>query len=119
MQSGQFGQVANTRKNPGCSELPLLKNNGDHCSLGTIQFKIIFASSPRCVPLHSPVSGVCSQFLQPHGFVSALMCVAAVRLYIDRCDFPNHVQTIEYTTGGQSRCRNILKMIKRNMRCLS
>ena len=33
--------------------------------------------------------------------------------------FPNHVQSIAFTTGGQSRCRNISKMIKRNGRHLS
>jgi hypothetical protein len=34
-------------------------------------------------------------------------------LYIDRCAFPNHVQSIELTTGGlQSSC-NISRMISR------
>ena len=36
-------------------------------------------------------------------------------LYIQVCAYPNHVQSIEFTTGGlQSSCRNISRMINGN-----
>jgi hypothetical protein len=41
-------------------------------------------------------------------------------LYRQVCAFPNHVQWIEFTTGGlQSSCRNILRMINGNRMYLS
>ncbi|KAK6292729.1 hypothetical protein J4Q44_G00373140 [Coregonus suidteri] len=53
------------------------------------------------------------QFLRPHGLVFALSCtVNCGTLYRQVCAFPNHVQSIEFTTGGlQSSCRNMSKMI--------
>ena len=71
---------------------------------------------PRSVPRHNPVSDLYGQFLQPHGFVFALTCtVNCGTLYRQVCAFPNHVQSIEFTTGGlQSCCRNISRMINGN-----
>ena len=41
-------------------------------------------------------------------------------LYRRVCSFPNHVQSIEFTTGGlQSSCRNISRMINGNRMHLS
>ena len=41
-------------------------------------------------------------------------------VYRQVCAFPNHVQSIEFTTGGlQSSCRNISRMINGNRRHLS
>jgi hypothetical protein len=52
------------------------------------------------VPRHNPVSALYGQFLQPHGLVSALTCtVNCGTLYRQVCAFPNHVQSIEFTTG--------------------
>jgi hypothetical protein len=47
--------------------------------------------------------------LYGHGLVFALTCtVNCGTLYRQVCAFPNHVQPIEFTTGGlQSSCRNI------------
>ena len=76
---------------------------------------------PRSVPRHNPVSELYGQFLQPHGLVSALTrTVNCGTLYRDVCTFPNHVQSIEYTTGGhQSSCRYISSMINGNRMHLS
>ena len=46
-----------------------------------------------------------------------LLChsLSTVGQYIEVCTFPNHVQSIECTTGGlQSSCRNISTMINGN-----
>jgi hypothetical protein len=61
------------------------------------------------------------QFLWPHGLVFALTCtVNHGTLYRQVCAFPNHVQSIEFTTGGlQSCCRNISRMINGNRIYLS
>jgi hypothetical protein len=68
---------------------------------------------PRSVLRHNPVSELYGQFIQPHGLILALICT--VNLYRQGWDFPNHVQSIEFTTGGlQSSCRNISRMINRN-----
>jgi hypothetical protein len=65
------------------------------------------------VPQHNPVSELYGQFLQPSWLYFALTCtVNCGTLYRQVCVFPNHVQSIEFTTGGlQSSCRNILWMI--------
>jgi hypothetical protein len=64
---------------------------------------------PRSVPRHNPISELYGQFLQPHSFVFALTCtVNCGTLYRQVCAFPNHTQSIEFTTGGvQSSCTNI------------
>ena len=79
--------------------------------LGTFNAAEFFVAFPRSVPRHNPVSELCRQFLQPHGLVFALICIVSCEtLYRQVCAFPNHVQSIEFTTGGlQSRCRNISK----------
>ena len=61
------------------------------------------------------------QFLRPHGLVFTLACtVNCGTLYRQVCAFPNHVQSIEFTTGGlQSSCRNISRMINGNRMHLS
>jgi hypothetical protein len=61
----------------------------------------------------SPDQSSTDNSFDPNGFVFALSTVGP---YIDRCvAFPNHVQSIEFTTGGlQSSCRNIPRMITGN-----
>jgi hypothetical protein len=56
------------------------------------------------------------QFLQSHGVVFALTyTVNCETLYRHVCAFPNHVQSIEFTTGRLHRsCRNISRMINGN-----
>jgi hypothetical protein len=64
----------------------------------------------------NPVSNLYRQFIWPHGLVFALTCtVNCGTLYKQACAFPNHVQSIEFTTGGQqSSCRNMSRMINGN-----
>ena len=83
--------------------------------------RIVLAPFPRSVPRHNPVSALYGQFLRPHGLVFALTCtVNCGTLYRQVCAFPNHVQSIEFTTGGlQSSCRNISRMINGNKMHLS
>jgi hypothetical protein len=71
---------------------------------------------PRSMPRRNPVSELYGQFLRPHGLVVSLTCtVNCGTLYRLVWSFPNHVQSIEFTTGGpQSRCRNISMMMNRN-----
>ena len=72
-------------------------------------------------PRHNPVLELYGQFLRPHGLVFALTCtVNCGTLYRHLCAFPNHVQSIEFTTGVlQSSCRNISRMINGNSMHLS
>ena len=93
---------------------------GGHCVLGDLQCCInVLVPFPRCVPRHNPVSELYEQFLWPHGLVFALTCTVNCGI-IDRCAFPSHVQSIEFTTGElQSSCRNISWMINGNRMCLS
>jgi hypothetical protein len=71
---------------------------------------------PSSLPWHNPVSELYWQFLQPPGLFFVLTCtVNCQTLYRHVCAFPNHVQSIECTTGGlQSSCRNISRMINGN-----
>jgi hypothetical protein len=56
---------------------------------------------PRSVSQHNPVLELYGQFLRPHGFVFALTwTVNCGILYRQVCAFPNHVQSIEMTSGG-------------------
>jgi hypothetical protein len=73
------------------------------------------------VPRHNPVSELYGQFLWLHGLIFALTCtVNSGTLYRQVCAFPNHVQLIEFTTGGlRSSCRNISRMISGNRMHLS
>ena len=76
--------------------------------LGTFNAADFFVAFSRSVPRHNPVSELCRQFLRPHGLVFALICIVSCEtLYRQMYAFPNHIQSIEFTTGGlQSRCRN-------------
>jgi hypothetical protein len=67
----------------------------------------------RSMPKHNPVSELYGQFLRPHGLVFALTCTANCgTLYWQAYTFPNHVQSIEFTTGGlQLSCRNNSRII--------
>ena len=85
--------------------------------LGTFwRSRNFFVAFPRSVPQQYPVSELCWQVLWPHGSVVALIStVSCETLYRQVCAFPNHVQSIEFTTGGlKSSWRNTSKMIKRN-----
>ena len=86
----------------GGSKLFTCKNNGGQCVLGDLQCcRNSLVPFPRSVSQHNPVSELYGQFLQPHGFVFALTCtVNCGILYRQVCAFPNHVQSIEMTTGG-------------------
>ena len=77
---------------------------------------IFLVTFPRSVLRHNPVSKLYRQFPRPHGLVFALTCpVNCGTLYRQECAFPNHVQSIEFTTGGfQSNCRSISRMINGN-----
>ena len=68
------------------------------------------------VPRHNHVSELYGQFLRPHSLVFTMTCtVNCVALYRQVSAFPNHVQSIEFTTGElQSSCRNISRMINGN-----
>jgi hypothetical protein len=73
------------------------------------------------VPRHNPVLELYGQFLRPHVLIFALTrtvnCGTLHRLV---WAFSNHVQSIEFTTGGlQSSCRNISRMINCNRKHLS
>jgi hypothetical protein len=90
--------------------------------LGTFNAADIFwYPSPDSVPRHNPVSELYRQFLQPHGLVFALACTVKFGiLYRQLFAFPNHVQSIEFTTGGlQSIHRKISRMIIGNRMHLS
>ena len=113
----QFGQTPSSRKSLGGSRLLPFKNDGGHCVLGDLQCcRNVLVPFPRSVPRHHPVSELYGQFLRPHGLVFALTWpVNCGTLYRQVCVFPNHVQSIEFTTGGlQSSCRNISRMINGN-----
>jgi hypothetical protein len=84
----------------------------DTVFLGTFNASEMFLyPSPDFVSKHNPVSGLYKQFLRPHGLVFALTCIVNCgTLYRQVCAFLNHVQLIEFTTGGlQSNCRTHLK----------
>ena len=78
--------------------------------LGTFNVTEMFwyPSSDLCLD-KNPVSELYGQLFRPHDFVFALTCtVNGGTLYRQVCAFPNHVQSIEFTTGGlQSSCRYI------------
>ena len=114
--------LASSRKSLSGSELLPFKNDGGHCVLGDLQCcRNLLVPFPRSVPRHNPFSELYAQFLRPHGLVFALTCIANCgTLYRHVCAFPNHVQSIEFTTGGlQSSCWNISKMINENRMDLS
>ena len=111
----QFAWAASSRKSLGGSKRYLyFKNDGGHCVLGDLQCcRHILVPFPRSVPRHNPVFDLYGQFLRPHGLVFALTyTVNCGTLYRQWCAFPNHIQSIELTTGGlQSSCRNISRII--------
>ena len=104
----QLCRVVSSRKALGGSKL---RDDGGHCVLQCC--RSVLACFPRSVPRHNPVSELYRQFLPSHGLVFALTCtVNCGTLYRQVCAFPNHVQSIEITTGGlQSSSRKILRMI--------
>ena len=112
----QFGQAASSRTSLGSSKLLPFKNDEYHCVLGDLQccrhFLVPFS---RSVPRHNPVSELYRQLFSPHGLVFDLTCtVTWWTLYKQMCAFPNHVQSVECTTGGlHSSSRNISRMIIR------
>ena len=111
------GQATTSRKSLGDSKLLPFKNDGGHCVLGDLQYcRNVLVLFPRAVPRHNPVSELYGQFLSPRCLVFSLTCtVNCGTLYKQVCAFPNHVQSIEFTTGGlQSSCRNISRMINGN-----
>ena len=112
----QFGWAASSRKRLCASKCLPFKNDGGHCVLGDLQCSInVLVPFPRSVPRHNPVLELYGQFLRTHGLVFSLTCET---LY--RQAFPNHVQSIEFTTGGlQSSWRNISRMINGNRTHLS
>ena len=115
--NAQFGRAASSRKSLGGSKLPPFKNDVGHCVLGDLHCcRKLLVPFPR-----NPLSDLYRQFLRPHGLVFALTCtVNCGTLYRQVCAFPNHVQSIEFTTGGlQSSCRNISRMFNGNRMNLS
>ena len=91
--------------------------DGGHCVLGDLQCcRNILVPFPRFVLRHNPVSELYGQFLRSFGLIFALTCtVTGGTLYRQLCAFPNHVQSIEFTTGGlQSSFRNISRMFNGN-----
>jgi hypothetical protein len=71
----------------GRSKLLPVKNNGGHCVLGTFNVAEMF---------WYPSSDLCLDTI-----LSALTCIVNCgTLYRQVCAFPNHVQSIEFTTGG-------------------
>jgi hypothetical protein len=61
----------------------------------------ILVPSLRSVPRQYPVSELYGQFLRPHGLVFPLTCTVncgALNRHV--CAFLDHVQSIEFTTGG-------------------
>ena len=113
MLTPPFGPVASSRKSLGGSKLLKFRNDGSYCVLGVLQCCIYsLVPLPRSVPQHNPVSELYGKFLRPHCLVFALTCtVNCETLYRQMCAFPDHVQSIEFTTGElQSSCRNISRM---------
>ena len=111
------GRPASSRKSLGGSKLLQFKTDGGHCVLWDLQCcRHFLVPVPRSVPRHNPVSDLYGQFLPPPGLDFSLKCtVNCGTLYRQVCAFPNHVQSIEFTTGGlQSSCRNISKIINGN-----
>ena len=93
----------NSRMSLSSSKLLPFKNDGDlKC------YRNVLGPFPRSVSRHNPVSDLYGQFFLPQGLVFALTCtVNCGTLYRPLCAFPNHVQSIEFTTGGlQSSWRN-------------
>ena len=105
----QYSWAASSRKSHGGSRHLPFKNDGGHCILGDLQCcRIFLVPFPRSVPRYNPVSVLYGQFLRTHGLTST---VNFGTLYRQVCAFPNHVQSIEFSTGGlQSSCGNISRM---------
>jgi hypothetical protein len=74
-----------------------------------------------CMPSKHSISEIYRQFLGLHAIVSALTCtVNCGTLYRQVCFLLNHVQTIELATSGlQSSCTDVSRMIKGNWMHLS
>ena len=109
-------------KSLGGSNLLPFNNYGGHCVLGDLQCcRHFLVPFPRSVPRHNPVSELNGLFLRPHVLVYAQTCtVKCGTLYKQVCAFPNHVKSIELTTGVlQSSHRKISLMINGNRMHLS
>ena len=93
----QLLSLASYRKSLGGSRLLPFKNDGGHCVLGDLQLHLLY---PSPVPRHNPVSELYGQFLRPQGLDIAQTCIVNCgTLCRQVCAFPNHVQSIEFTTG--------------------
>ena len=120
----QFGRAAISRKSLIGSKLIPFKNVGGHCVLLDLQCcRNVMLPFLRSVPWRNPVSELYRQFLRPHGLVFALTCTVNCGTCVPVCHlcaFPNHVQSIDFTTGGlKSSCRHISRMINGNRMHLS
>ena len=111
------GRAPSSWKSIGGSKLLPFKNRGGHCVLGDLQCcRNVLVPFLRSVPRHNAVLEPYGQFLRHHGLVFALTCtINCGTIYRQVCTFPNHVQSIEFTTRGlQSCCKNISRMINGN-----
>ncbi len=92
-------------------------NDRGHCALWYLQScRNLLVPFSRSMPWHNPVSEVYREFLWPLSFVFALTCtVSCGTLCKQLLAIPNHVQLIEFTTGGlQSSCRNTSRITSGN-----
>ena len=104
----QFDWLAKTRKSPVHSKrLPFHKYWG-HCAPGNIlSFINGFIPLAWSMAGHNVIAEVCREFLGLH--------VNGGTLYIQVCAFLNHVQSMQFVTGGlQSSSRRISRIIKAN-----
>jgi hypothetical protein len=113
----QFGWATSSRKSLGGSKLLLFENDGGPlCSWGPSMLQkcvgtLLQTSSQSCLGAKRTIPS--TSFL---GFCSD----NCGTLYRQVCAFLNHVQSIEFTTGGlQSSCWNISRMINGNRMQLS
>ena len=89
----QFGQAASSRKSLGSSKLQF-KNDGDLQRCRTFFGTLFCALTQSCL-----VALWTIPFCSWLGFCSDIHCQCGT-LYRQVCAFPNHVLSIEYTTGG-------------------
>jgi hypothetical protein len=117
-QIAQFGQAVRSRKSLGGFKLlPFKKDCSSLCSWGTSMLQKCFGTLPQIYASTQSCLSSTDDSFRPHGLVFALTCTVNCGQV---CAFPNHVQSIEFTTGGlQSSCRNISSMINGNMIHLS
>ena len=113
----QFGRAASFRKSLGGSKILPFNNDGGHYVLGDLQCcRNVLLPFPKSVLRHNPVAALLRAIPSSSWLGFALTCtVNCGTLYRKGCAFPNHVQSIEFTTGGlQSSCRNISRLVNGN-----